>query len=361
MQALRARFLVAMGISASAFACSKEKGVETPVPVPSASETTATATAPIAATADPPRPIIGTGRPSNLPTGGGCGDTQICNPAAAAPVKGGAKKPFDNCAATIPPGDNEMGSYGDGVFDAEATDFKRATKAAVCCYKAPRKLCGGGRPLRGDDGVVVAPAVRRDDWLTSSLLATAALPDATRAAQWLVDAAAEHASVASFARASLQLLALGAPAELVSAVHAAALDEIAHARACYALAARRGAVTNGPGPLAVDRAPLATTLEGFVRDTFLDGCVAETLAALDVRRRAEVGDAIERAALLAIADDEDRHAELAWRMLAWGVRCGGDAARAALAAARSELAPSEDPALAELVHPCAAALLDEAA
>ena len=90
-------------------------------------------------------------------------------------------------------------------------------------------------------------------------------------------------------------------------------------------------------------------------------CVAETLAAVDVRRRAEDGDATERAALLAIADDEDRHAELAWRTLAWGIRSGGTPARAALAAALRELAPSEDPALAQLVRPCAAALLDEAA
>ena len=338
--------------------------METPAPLPSASESTATATAPVAS-ADPPptaSAILGTGRPPGFPTGGGgCGTIQICSPAAPAPVKGGAKKPFESCAASIPPGENEMGTYGDGVFDAEATDFKRATKAAVCCYKAPRKLCGGGRPLRASDGIVVAPAVRRDDWLAASLLTVSALPDATRAAQWLVDAAAEHASVASFARASLQLLALGAPADLVSDVHAAALDEIAHARTCYALAARRGATTNGPGPLAVDRAPLATTLEGFVRDTFLDGCVAETLAAIDVRRRAEDGDAIERAALIAIADDEDRHAELAWRMLAWAVRGGGATARAALATALRDLAPSDDPAVADLVLPCTAALLDDAA
>ncbi len=346
--------------------------METPAPLPSASETTATATAPLATAYPPPAAsatsvpsapsaIVDTGRPPGFPPGGGgCGTIQICNPGAAAPVKG-AKMPFEKCAATIPKGSNEMGVHDEGVFDAESTDVKRATKAGICCYKAQRTLCGGGRPLRAEDGVVIAPAVRRDDWVAASLLATTALPDATRAAQWLVDAAAEHASVASFARASLQLLALGAPPDLVSEVHAAALDEIAHARTCYALAARRGAITSGPGPLAIDRAPLATTLEGFVRDTFLDGCVAETLAAVDVRRRAEDGDATERAALLAIADDEDRHAELAWRTLAWGIRSGGTPARAALAAALRELAPSEDPALAQLVRPCAAALLDEAA
>jgi hypothetical protein len=34
----------------------------------------------------------------------------------------------------------------------------------------------------------------------------------------------QHASVASFARFSLELLALGAPPDLVAAAHAAALD-----------------------------------------------------------------------------------------------------------------------------------------
>jgi hypothetical protein len=41
-------------------------------------------------------------------------------------------------------------------------------------------------------------------------------------------------------------------------------------------------------------------VEAFVRGTFLDGCVAETLEALDVRRRAdEADDEVEHVALRA--------------------------------------------------------------
>jgi hypothetical protein len=47
----------------------------------------------------------------------------------------------------------------------------------------------------------------------------------------------------------LELLALGAPAELVEKAHVAALDEIEHARICFALASAYGGERYGPGPL----------------------------------------------------------------------------------------------------------------
>jgi hypothetical protein len=46
------------------------------------------------------------------------------------------------------------------------------------------------------------------------------------AAQWAADGAAEHASIASFARATLQLMALGAPAGLLADTQRAAADEV---------------------------------------------------------------------------------------------------------------------------------------
>lgn len=356
---LRQRFLVAMGVSASFVACSKEKVGDTSAVATAAPLAAESARAPVTAQAD--AGTVNLARPPGLTGGGGCGFVIVCNPGAAAPVKDGASKPFERCAATVPEGDGETGSHTEGHLDEELTTARRKTTAGICCYKAPRRLCGGGRPLRADDGPVVAPSVRRDDWMSHSLCDGAVTADEALAAQWLVDAAAEHASVASFARASLQLLALGAPSELVAAVHSAALDEIAHARTCFALAARRGAPTSGPGPLAVDRAQFATSLDVFVRDTFLDGCVAETAAAIDVRRRAGEGDAFERAALLGIADDEDRHAELAWRMLAWAIRTGGAEARIALEAAVREVSASDDPIVAALVLPCVSALLGDGA
>jgi hypothetical protein len=81
-------------------------------------------------------------------------------------------------------------------------------------------------------------------------------PD-TRAAlacEWLDDARLEHASVASFARFVLELLALGAPAELVHFAQRALGDEIDHARRCFSLASRYAQEPLGPAALQVDGA-----------------------------------------------------------------------------------------------------------
>lgn len=230
-------------------------------------------------------------------------------------------------------------------------------KAGECCYKLGRRFCGGGRPLRGDDGPIVAPLVARRDWTRTELAREAADADAELAERWLREATFEHASVASFARVTLQLIALGAPPDLLADAQRAALDEIEHARTFLALAVRRGAEEQGPAALDVHRAPLATTFEAFVVDTFLDGCLAETVSGIEIRARADDGDEVERAALATIADEEERHAELAWRMLAWGVRTGGSRARAALEETVRRI-DDEGPVVRWVVLPCVRALLD---
>ena len=80
--------------------------------------------------------------------------------------------------------------------------------------------------------------------------------------QWRENGKTEHASVAAFARLTLDLMALGAPPALIADVQKDALDEIRHAELCFSLAhaldgqpvspaafgeARRAAAT-GPPP-----------------------------------------------------------------------------------------------------------------
>ena len=48
--------------------------------------------------------------------------------------------------------------------------------------------------------------------------------------QWLRQAEEEHASVASFARHTLQLMSFGAPSELLKESQRASVDEIKHAK-----------------------------------------------------------------------------------------------------------------------------------
>ena len=57
--------------------------------------------------------------------------------------------------------------------------------------------------------------------------------DSVQARKWLAAALAEHASVASFSKFALELLAVGAPASLLQRAHQAALDEIRHAQLSF--------------------------------------------------------------------------------------------------------------------------------
>ena len=54
--------------------------------------------------------------------------------------------------------------------------------------------------------------------------------------RWIGSAESEHASIASFARHTLQLLSLNAPADLLIASQTAAIDEVRHTEASYGVA-----------------------------------------------------------------------------------------------------------------------------
>jgi hypothetical protein len=74
---------------------------------------------------------------------------------------------------------------------------------------------------------------------------------ATQAEHWTKLGQMEHASIAAFARLQLQLLALGAPPDLVQACNQALIDETAHTRLCFGLASAYAGRGIGPGPLDV--------------------------------------------------------------------------------------------------------------
>ncbi|WP_437813236.1 ferritin-like domain-containing protein [Sorangium sp. So ce1078] len=247
--------------------------------------------------------------------------------------------------------------------------------------------CAIGRPLVVDGRPRAAQGAARDDWRAPAELDVASLSPEVRedaAAHYAAVAALEHASVASFARFSLQLLALGAPAALVGEAHRAALDEVEHARLAYGIASRLAGRALGPGPLLeAATAPLGAGITEVVEALVEEGCVGETLGAAEGRELARIaGDRALSAALARIADDEERHAALSWRALSWMLATFGEPARAAAerafsrAAARYAVDPAPGPAahealgvlpasalgalrrevLAEVVAPCRAAL-----
>jgi hypothetical protein len=201
-----------------------------------------------------------------------------------------------------------------------------------------------------------AEAEARPDWLgapsDSEDVQLSARLRALLGEHWTQAALMEYASIAAFARFSLQLLALGAPAELVACAAQAMTDETEHARACFALATRYTGQSVGPGPLAIqgclDRADPVAIFSTAVREA----CIGETLAAMGAQesaRRAR-GRAL-RTTLTRIAEDEARHAELGFRFAAWMLEISGSKLRAELLAVLEEAIASELASRAPL--PCA--------
>jgi hypothetical protein len=190
------------------------------------------------------------------------------------------------------------------------------------------------RPFLVGSSLRAADATTRGDWTTDVAALGTGLDRATRAhlaAAWLKDALEEHASVAAFARLTMHLLSVGAPPELIIESQRASLDEVRHARACFALASRYGGESRGPSSLSLEGAVEVASLEEIARLTVEEGCVGETLGAALAREQLAVArDPAVVVALRRIAKDEARHAALAWKFARWAVLRSDDSARAVL-------------------------------
>lgn len=212
--------------------------------------------------------------------------------------------PGDECASDVDCSQGESCTF--------TPDGRKCEPAPVC-----------GRPFFVQDEIRVAPLVPGGAWSVGKRGDQAALPAdpavcRALAAHWAEIGLMEHASIAAFARFTLQLLSLGAPHELVTASGDAQLDETRHALLAFELASHFGGAPTGAGALPLADALADCSLEGILRLTFREGCVGETRAALEASRAAELcEDPILREVLETIARDESRHAELAWKTVHW--------------------------------------------
>lgn len=171
------------------------------------------------------------------------------------------------------------------------------------------------------------------------------VPDRARlAALWLHAARMEHASVPAFADVALLLAAVGAPLDLVTAAHTAALDEVAHTTVSYAFANAYGGTTHAPGalPRLLGRRTGSRlrgrrgTLRRLAVEALRDGCLLEGYAGELAAAGADSAvDPAVAAALRGIARDEAAHAELSWRILGWCLATEPRAARAVARALRT--------------------------
>jgi hypothetical protein len=193
------------------------------------------------------------------------------------------------------------------------------TEGDTCCYAKLAFPCG--RPFTVSGRARMARARKRNDWGARPDGKPTELDPATAralAAAWLEDARAEHASIASFARFTMHLLALGAPVEIVEAAQRASLDEIEHAKACFALASRFAGEALGPARLDVAGSMTQVSLADVAEVVVLEGCVGETIAALQATAQLAVATDIDvTTSLRRIARDEAAHAQLAWTFVRW--------------------------------------------
>ena len=228
----------------------------------------------------------------------------------------------DECTANAQCEGSDLGSpYEWCALDGEAR---------ACDSKSSGDYCGDGRPFFVAGEAVTAADQGADGWGAALSPEVAGLSEQERAVlarRWRHAGLAEHASVASFARYLLQLMALGAPAALVSEATAAMSDEIRHAQQCLALASAYAGEVVGPGPLNITGALAGPhTLESVLESVIVEACVGETIAAIQAAEALRLAtDETVRVVLTGIVADEWRHAEAGWRFVRWAVHQGGPA------------------------------------
>jgi hypothetical protein len=191
-----------------------------------------------------------------------------------------------------------------------------------CCQVVQLNDLGcAGRPFEVHGEARVAEVASRPDWsadLVPESLAVLSRSDRRKlAAYWRSVGLAEHASVASFARFTLDLMSMGAPASLLRSCQRAAADEVEHARLAFARASAYAGDPVGPGRFDPGAMSSRNELQ-IVVSAVIEGCVEETLsAALAAVAASQTTDATVTAVLRKIARDEERHAALAWSFVRW--------------------------------------------
>jgi hypothetical protein len=201
---------------------------------------------------------------------------------------------------------------------------------------------GWGRPLRIGQRTIIPDVKVSSEWAKGPRPNVNGLDNVTRAILrdlWLHDARKEHASVPAFGQVAWQLLALGAPSDLVRRAHVACLQEIDHAERCFALASAYAgqdlgvqampALFAGGAKLPKDG---SGALVKVATEALIDGALLEDYNA-ELARTAldDVQDPAAREVLIRIVEDEAEHANLAWGIVAFCVAEGGAPVSKALA------------------------------
>jgi hypothetical protein len=217
----------------------------------------------------------------------------------------------------------ERNDTGGVYFEFDVTCDELSVESA-CCYGVDVEVSVVGRPFRVDGVIRSADTTDGGGWSMPGLSEDAPISRRARrrlARAWARNAHGEHASVAAFSRFVWQLMHIGAPADLVAGATQAMADEVRHAQLSYGVARGFAGTPIEPGGLDTSGAlASAGDWAEIVLDTVREGCIAETIAA---HQAAVARDGCAhpriRCVLAEIAEDELRHAELAWAFVRWAL------------------------------------------
>jgi hypothetical protein len=197
-----------------------------------------------------------------------------------------------------------------------------------------------GRRHRKGKKLLAPETEAGEGWLGTSPTQLDVPEDARAAlgAEWRDNGKKEHASVAAFAQLTLDLLAVGAPPELVAASQRDALDEVRHAAACFAIARDIDGLAESPAPFPDARArrflftaSRSVALTQIAIDALADGVLNEGIASRLLAQLAKKCELPGMATILRdMAADESGHAAHSWEIVAWCLESGGSVVASAL-------------------------------
>jgi len=266
-----------------------------------------------------------------------------------------------------------LGVEAGGIFDTQTKfGFHLAatfgTHSAYAALQAQARLTDTDEPTRftllgglapwtafmQDRAVVGRPLTAGSHFLTPRvarrLIALRSAEARAVRAHYVASARLELSSVWTFMRLAAELVAVGAPLELVAQALDAADDEVRHAAMCARAA---GGISLAALPAEVARPRFSKrspeALATLAIEAWCEGCINETAASEEARLAAEAASGERREMLTTIARDEAGHADLAWAVLAWLFEVDADTTSRALAKippVESLPTPEIDPALA---------------
>ena len=183
-----------------------------------------------------------------------------------------------------------------------------------------------GTPLEPEHRRLMRRRLVPIPWEQSTVAQLTAAERSRLAETWTRRSAAEYLAVSTFAVLAIDLVAAGAPADVLSLCMRAGIDEVRHAELCLRMIEIYGGkrVQPPPGMSSLPDDPERPKLFQALANTMLVSCVSETYATTVLTATRDLTtDPVAHAVLTSIYSDEVMHARLGWSYLRYAIDRGG--------------------------------------